>query len=373
MKDIPYIERITKALETISPKVMTQYRDYDITEYNEITTETFTQELLAFNGEKIDKIIINNPSGNSIITGGNSEMTKVGIQLLYTQQEMADKLIKSNKFITLKGTTLYIDLQMNPLFEDHKIMTNLTLDLPYRTEISLKNKLGDTIIKNIHSNIFINQYFGRLFCSNIKGIISGKIDKSKLSSIDNFDILDLEVTDSLFRLSKGDTIRLQAKGSNLKIEEIRSKTTINSSRESINLKSIQGDITLISFASSIELQDIKAKILKIENSFEDINLKEISAGKIFIKSSNNKVHLSLLELSNQLMIEGKDSNITLAYPDSLKPSYNIDIKYGKIIFNRDEEVKIKASSVFSSLKTIDPPKPHILINNSYGDIYLEKL
>ncbi len=57
MNQIPYYENIVKGLEPLSPQPMTEYNGEDITEFNEIKTETMTQHLRAFKADKIAKIL----------------------------------------------------------------------------------------------------------------------------------------------------------------------------------------------------------------------------------------------------------------------------------------------------------------------------
>jgi len=57
MEKIPYYDQIVEALEPLSPQPMTEYKGEDITQYNEIKTETMTQSLRAFKADKIAKIL----------------------------------------------------------------------------------------------------------------------------------------------------------------------------------------------------------------------------------------------------------------------------------------------------------------------------
>jgi hypothetical protein len=57
MEKIPYYDQIVEALEPLSPQPMTEYNGEDITQYNEIKTETMTQSLRAFKADKIAKIL----------------------------------------------------------------------------------------------------------------------------------------------------------------------------------------------------------------------------------------------------------------------------------------------------------------------------
>ena len=57
MEKIPYYDRIVEALGPLSPQPMTEYNGEDITQYNEIKTETMTQSLRAFKADKIAKIL----------------------------------------------------------------------------------------------------------------------------------------------------------------------------------------------------------------------------------------------------------------------------------------------------------------------------
>ncbi len=74
MKEIPYYERIVKSLEPLSPQLMTEYNGEDITEFNEIKTETMTQHLRAFKADKIKKILTLNTEvmGGKIVVYGTT-------------------------------------------------------------------------------------------------------------------------------------------------------------------------------------------------------------------------------------------------------------------------------------------------------------
>ena len=57
MKDIPYFERVIEAQKPFNPRPMKKYRDYDITEFEEIETEMMKYSMKCFEADKLDKII----------------------------------------------------------------------------------------------------------------------------------------------------------------------------------------------------------------------------------------------------------------------------------------------------------------------------
>lgn len=263
------------------------------------------------------------------------------------------------------------------------IKNNFEITIPVRANVSIENKMGDILIRNIEGEIKVENSFGKILITNgfvitakqkfgsieiervklvsiiasefskvrlheLSGTINvdGKYSKVYLSKIKGFLTLDLS-----YGLIEGDSILegaiAKVKHMEVVVKDSRGEFDIDAAFANINLRNIENKVVIKSKHSPIILDNIKGDI-DITASFKDIEIRKI---KGWCKIEAKHASIKAIELE-----EG--AKITNSFEDVY-----LEEAYGKVVINTHHSDAI--------VKNSEKKYNDIIISAKYGDIDLE--
>ena len=321
----------------------------------------------------IKKIKIINIAGEIIIerSKDNTTIIKPIICIYHKNKSLAKEIYNKIKIRSEKSKEkIKIEVDSNEKFPYRRVRVKFKLLIPETVELNLFNRYGNIKLKNAGKNININEKHGNIFVSEINSNLNiihkyGKIKLNKISG--NIDIKSkhskLSIINSFF-------IKIESEFTKVNLENIKDDIEISNSHSLINMKKIKGNITINSRHCKIKMDNIIFGYLNIKNSYEDVDLKNISGNNLYLYINNADLNLNFNEIKEQININSNYSDITIKYPKSANPSLNISTKYGKIKnYTKTKFTIIKQK--YNQVLSYQRENPEIIINDSYGDVYLK--
>ena len=258
------------------------------------------------------------------------------------------------------------------------------------TNICLDGKHGDITVKHVDSPVEINHKNGRVVVTDVQNsvLLSSRNSRIRINNIAelkldcylaNADISQVENTVLIenaayttITMDEGNGFSASGRHTKYKLTNIKNNVQIKNSHQSITMSKIKGNIRINANNCRINLDEITSGDVVIKNAHKYVNIDKISAENLDILMSEGDLDIAFDQIKEKLNIKNRHSKVTLIYPSSLRPVYNIEARYGSITNRTAEELEVLKErgreSVNSSLRE---GKPKITINTTYGDVLLE--
>ncbi len=173
-------------------------------------------------------------------------------------------------------------------------------------------------------------------------------------------------------MSDSAKVEISARQSNVFAKNISAGLTVSDKYENIVLENISGDIQISGRSSKIDLSHVLGRNVVIESSFADISIVDYSGENLDILLKNGKLDLQVKKAVNRINIESKNAELNLGFGPMPDPTFNIKTRQGRIIAEPAFDLEKFEENADSFANRVGQ-KPEILINNTYGDIYLKTL
>ncbi len=131
-----------------------------------------------------------------------------------------------------------------------------------------------------------------------------------------------------------------------------------------------GDTSLTCRSCRIDIIGIRADSLTIDNSYDGVNVENFSGKRCDVRLKQSNFWFQFNELKEYLNVDGRYSDVNVALPAGLSPSYNLKTRYGKIYNDTPQELSVVKNRVELSV-SLTAQKPDIIVTNHYGDIKLK--
>jgi len=351
--------------------------------YNSIRVEEKEYNL----PEKPHLILKNNVGSIKINSSNDSKLKIKWEKVIYEHDNNLVDKIAASLLLKIRQEGDEVQIFTNAAEVESKygrgIKNNFEIIMPRRANVSIENKMGDILIKEIEGEVKVENSFGKILITDgyvitakqkfgsieiervkVASIISsefskirmkelsgtinveGKYNKVYLSQIGGTLTLDLS-----YGLIEGDSILARAiakvKHMEMLIKNSPGEFDIDAAFANINLKNIDNDVIIKSKHSPIVLDNIKGNI-NITASFKDIEIRKI---KGWCKIEAKHASIKAIELE-----EG--AKITNSFEDVY-----LEEAYGKVIINTNHSDAI--------VKNSEKKYNEMLISAKYGDIDLE--
>jgi hypothetical protein len=258
------------------------------------------------------------------------------------------------------------------------------------TNISLDGKHGDITVKHVDSAVEINHKNGRVVVTNVQNNVnlSSRNSRIRINNVSelkldcylaNIEISQVEnnvhidnASYSSIIMDEGNDFYAVGRHTKFKLKNIKSSVKIKNFHKFITMSNIKGNIHISAKNCRINLDEITSGNVVIKNSDKYVNINKISAENLDVLMSEGDLDIAFDQIKERLNIKNRNSKITLIYPSSVKPVFNIQARYGSVTNRTSEELSVlkeRERELVTSNRM--EGKPEITINNTYGDILLE--
>lgn len=258
------------------------------------------------------------------------------------------------------------------------------------TNISLDGKHGDITIKHVDSAVEINHKNGRVVVTDVQNnvYLSSRNSRIKINNVSDLKLdcylANIEVSQvennvhienaaySSIIMDEGNEFYAVGRHTKFRLKNIKSSVKIKTFHKFITMTNIKGNIHINAKNCRINLDEITSGNVVIKNADKYVNINKITADNLDVLMSEGDLDIAFEQIKEKLNIKNRNSKVTLIYPSSVKPVFNIQARYGTITNRTSEELSVlkeRDRELVTSNRL--EGKPEITINTTYGDILLE--
>jgi hypothetical protein len=356
----------------------------------------------------VDKITIQNPAGEVTVNRSSDGQVHLFsfLRVYYTDKDIVNEIRKKAIIKTdLDHGQLKISGQYAAAFPFQNLRILFRLLVPEGTVLAIANQEGDTIIRDTGKDIHVDQKNGNLVLENIPSGLKLRLKNcnAKIKSIaDHVEIyssrsnLILEDAFSLhFQGKNGDCsvkkvkndvflehsygklviddvgkLEISARYSNIIAKNIKNGAIVTDKYENIFLENISGDIRVASRLSRIDLRNISARNVVIENSFADTSIVDFTSENLNLLIKNGNLDLQVKNVASRINIESQHAKLNLVFGVLSDPTINIKARQGQIYVDSPLQMEKYEENAEIFLNRTGM-KPEILVHNIYGDIHIK--
>lgn len=366
---------------------------------------TYNESDAAF----IRQIKINNPAGDIEVGKSidNSIRITPVIRVFHENKGKAENISKDIHLITREiGEKIAIDVESNEKFPYQRVRLKFKCLIPANVELDLQNKYGNIDINDVGQKITINESQGDLFVKNVASIlkiknnnglvrlydINGHIQLNsshsqvKIKNIPSLGLKcshsDLYITDvkeeieitragySNLEIENTGRLSIDAEHTKMKLINIKGGVSITDSHEPIALTDIQGDIEIKARHCRIDVNKVAGDFLIIKDSYSNVTINDFSGKSLNTALESGELDITFENITDRMIIKTSHADVTLKYPGSVQPAFNINSENGKIYNNTPGKLNILENREKQSLNTLEG-KPQIIVNTKYADVFLK--
>ena len=354
-----------------------------------------------------EQITIDNPAGEIVIdrsTDGQAHLWTF-FRVYYTDKADVEKISRQAKVHAgVETNELKISVDYPALFPYKRLRIHFRLLIPEGAALAVSNHEGNISIRHGGKSVLIKQEKGNVFLEDILAaaqleLRAGNLDAKNIAGkiivdarygdvrIENAAALQMKgkhgnislknITNDVFvehafgdvTLDGAGQAEIHGRHSKIVARHIKNSVKITSTFQGIFVESIHGDIQLSSRSGRVEMRSVDAKNIIIENSFADIAVVDCSGENVNILLKNGNLNFQDSRISDRMNIESQQANIHLSLGVLADPLFTIKTVRGRI-FNHSStalEIYQEKDEYFANR---NGQKPEIIINNHYGDIYI---
>jgi hypothetical protein len=290
--------------------------------------------------EGVTKIKIVNKFGNVNISEADGEPGwSWNAKVWADSQELADQFM-DDLFMDVQtdGNTQTWTISLPESSSDlNGVKSNLTMKLPADVSAKIENRHGNSIVKDLTSNVDLNNAHGDVDINRV----TGRVDAVNAHG----DLLANRIAEGNFKNSHGDT----------SIVDSTSDVEIRSSHGSVRVEKIQGSLTVDGSHGDLIAYDVQN--IKAENSHGKTRIR--SAGeRVEVDSAHGDIDLTMNSSAfKSIDLETSHAKIEVLLPASSDPAITMDTTHGKMV------------SEFEPQGGSGPP---VELKNRHGDIKVRK-
>jgi len=275
-----------------------------------------------------------------------------------------------------KGTSLglytrYGDIEItgasSPVYLNcrHGNITARRLDGP----LKVHHRFGNAHIEDISQPLEINSQNSEMIIRDISSLkMHSSYTTIAITGVENETRFDYIAYSELDLKNSGKTI-IEGRQTKMKLANISGGLTLKNSHNSVELRNIRGKLSMTTRNCKINMAEINANDLFLSNNHGRVNMEDISASQLETQIAHGDLDLSFIDIPGEINIINNNSDIMISYPQTVNPSYNIELKYGKII-NKTGNKLTETTDQYMTRASKAGGTPMVLITNQYGDIIL---
>ncbi|HLP49207.1 MAG TPA: DUF4097 family beta strand repeat-containing protein [Candidatus Kapabacteria bacterium] len=357
----------------------------------------------------IRQIKINNPAGDIEVGKSIDNIIRITpvIRVYHQDKKEAGDIYKHIRLLTQEtGGKVTIDVEAGEKFPYRRVRLSFKCLIPDGVELDLKNRYGNIDINDAGQNLIIDQRYGDLFIKNVASSLNVKNDNGLVRLYDiNGDIqldsshsrvkiknipslklecshADLYITDvkegitvsdagySDFEIENTGRLNVEARHTEMKLANIKGGVVVTDTHGSLFLADIQGDIDIKARQCRIDVNKAMGDFLIVKDSYNDVVIDGFSGKVMDAQLEHGELNVSFENITERLSIKTSYADVTLKYPGSVRPAFNINSSNGKILNNTTAQLNILEDKEKHSLITLEG-KPQIIIDTQYADVSLK--
>lgn len=367
------------------------------------------KEILFAGADGIDKLEINNPAGDITVEKSKDGSIRIQpvIRVHYKNKKKAASIAQKVEVLSRQnGNKLMVGVDSDGKFLYRRIRIDFTCFIPEQTALKLKTRYGSVDVSDAGRDIVIDQKDGDLFVKNIASGVTATHRDGRVRLYDIDEAVELSTRDAKGKIKNVASLLLKCRHSNLTIsgvaeeteitdasyssleienthhlyvdarhthldlDDIKDSVRITNTHAGIIMKNIAANINVTAKACAVSLDASRSDSVIIKNSFNDIDIRNVSAQLLDILLKQGDLDVTIAGIEEKINIKGEHADITLKYPATLTPGFNITADNGKIKNNTSVDYTVQEDHQRRIINTAGS-KPEVVVDTLYGSVTLK--
>jgi hypothetical protein len=371
---------------------------------------TFPQKELQYDVGNVKKLIINNPAGDIEVARSTDGSFRVKTVItVYQKNKKQAGLIAQSVRVTSRieaGNIAMIGIEHDKRDFYRRVRVQFKCLIPENLQLNITNRFGNVDVNDAGRDVTIDQRYGSLFLKNIDSPISvtshdgrvrlyeitghvqlhsnqSRVKIRNVHSIDarclhaNIFINDVKeetVFSSLgysrIEIESAGRVNIEGKQTRVKLKGIKNGVEIKNSHAPIYLENINGNVNIDAKDCRLGISHAASDLIIIKDSYSYVDLENVSGRNVEVEMNNGELRMLFNNIEETLKIDTRETDVTLNYPESVKPAFHINLTNGNIINRTSVQLPVEEEREKHYLTTEDG-KPVITIDSRYGDVLLK--
>ncbi len=354
------------------------------------------------------KITMDNPAGEIVIDKSADDQVHLMafFRVYYLDQADVEK-ISRNALIHAENENgeLNISADYVSAFPYKRLRTYFHVAIPEGVILSVRNQLGNTVVRQCGTDLFLKQKNGNLILKDIPSSVRIEIRRGNLDIKNIAGSVDIEASQGDILLENVAALHLQGRHGNYRLKKIKSSVSIehaygdvlldgagqaeifgrhsklvvrnignglnlSNAFQTVFIENIKGHVYLTSRSSKMDVRHVQAKSMVIENSFADIAITDCAGETLNVLLKNGNLDFMGEKIADRINIESRQANLNLVLGKLTDPTFNIKTIHGRI-YNHSSIALDIFQEKDENFANRSGQKPEIIINNKYGDIHIK--
>ncbi len=315
--------------------------------------------------------IVNKAGSIAIKPSGNGEtLVRPQVRVYHKIRDRAEKIRKEIQISVKEANgVLYIQTGAAGDFPYQRVRIHVEVELPMGVEIKLQNRYGDILVAGSGMEADIESKYGDIDVSNLSKLKLrhgyGDIVVKNIAGL-----ADIQTRYGKTSVSNARSVELKCHHTRVIVADIQDGLRLENSHETVRGSFIRGDVSIDARHCRIDLEQIDAQQLVISNSYKDVRLAGISAESANLLLSHGNLFFDFVRIGQSISIKSTYADIVLGVPPAIDPLFHIKTTYGNIKNDTSLELDVLSGKIKTTV-TSGGETPSIVIDNTYGDVYLK--
>ncbi|MBN2400644.1 hypothetical protein EH223_09630 [candidate division KSB1 bacterium] len=354
------------------------------------------------------KIILDNPAGEIVVDKSMDGQVhlQASFRVYYLDREDVEKISRHARIhVENENGELNVSVDYVSAFPYKRLRTYFHVMIPEAVMLSVRNQLGNTIVRQCGTDLFLKQKNGNLFLKDIPSSVRIEIRRGNMDLKNITGSVDIEASQGDILLENAASLHVKGRHGNYRLKKIKSGVTIehaygdiildgagqaeifgrhskvvvrnienglnlSNAFQTVFIENIKGRVYLTSRSSKMDVRHVQAKSMVIENSFADIAITDCAGETLNVLLKNGNLDFIGEKIADRINIESQQANLNLFLGGLTDPTFNIKTIHGRI-YNHSSIALDIFQEKDENFANRSGQKPEIIINNNYGDIYLK--
>lgn len=240
-------------------------------------------------------------------------------------------------------------------------------DIKGNKEVIIVNQHGDVTAKNIECDIKIDNGHGKVDIFNVKGHaeVRNKFQRVKAIEVDNgLDIFNPQ-GEVYIQAIKGD-INIENSHDEVSINKGEGNVKVNSEFSEVSIENIDGNVEVRTTHDDITIENVTGNVLA-HNSFNNIEVKEANK-RVELKNRHGDILFETSKIvEGDITIDNDQGDITIDIPNGQQGQFQIFTEYGQIKDNFGFAIKEEGNKE-SIIQKIGEKNVYFYLTTRHGDI-----
>jgi len=238
--------------------------------------------------------------------------------------------------------------------------------------VEILHKNGRVVVTDVQNNVDLSARNSTVRINNVSGLkLTCSLADVEINQVENkVEIENAAYSDII--MDQGNEFYAAGRHTKFKLTNIKGSVQLNNSHKSITMGNIQGNIHINAKNCKINLDQITSGDVVIKNAYNTVTIDKITAESLEVLMNNGDLDIAFDQIKEKLDIKNSHSKVTLIYPSSAQPVFNIEARYGSVTNRTSQELAVlkeRERELVTSSRL--EGKPKITIDTAYGDIVLE--